>query len=162
MSFIESVLSIWEVNRERTLETLQAIETLDDPQAALAFRPGPERAHIAWQLMHIAVTEELFATSRFLGIEPSCPELCERFQRGSSASDDDVPTLAEIRDTLSQTREHLKATMAKFTDGDLESIPAALAERGWTLCRALQIVTWHEGHHQGQAHLTLNIFKAQT
>ena len=161
MSFIDSVLSIWDGNRERTLETLQAIEELDNPQVALAFRPGPERAHIAWQLMHIAVTEELFATSRLCGTEPACPDLCERFQRGSLASDDDVPKLDEIRSTLAQTREQLKATMAKFTDGDLESIPEALAERGWTLRRALQILTWHEGHHQGQAHITLNIFKAQ-
>ena len=111
--------------------------------------------------MHIAVTEELFATSRFLGTDPAFPELCERFQRGSNASEDDVPTAAEIRDTLAQSREHLKATMAKFTEDDLETMPGILADRGWTLRRALQIITWHEGHHQGQAHLTLNIFKAQ-
>jgi uncharacterized damage-inducible protein DinB len=160
MSFIESVLSIWDVNRERTLETLDAIEQLDDSQAALAFRPGPGRAHIAWQLMHIAVTEELFATSRFLGTDPAFPDLCERFQRGSVASDDDVPTLAEIRDTLARSREHLKATMTKFSEDDLETMPGILAERGWTLRRALQIITWHEGHHQGQAHATLNVFKA--
>ncbi len=160
MSFIESVISIWDVNRERTLETLDAIEQLEDPQAALAFRPGPGRAHIAWQLMHIGATEELFATSRFLGRDPAFPDLCERFQRGSVASDDDVPTLAEIRDTLAQSREHLKATMAKFSEDDLETMPGILAERGWTLRRALQIITWHEGHHQGQAHVTLNVFKA--
>ena len=160
MSFIESVLSIWDVNRERTIETLDAIEQLDDPQAALAFRPGPGRAHVAWQLMHIAVTEELFATSRFLGTDPAFPELCERFQRGSVASDDDVPTLAEIRETLAQSREHLKATMAKFSEDDLETMPGILADRGWTLRRALQIITWHEGHHQGQAHVSLNVFKA--
>ncbi|MBI1313636.1 DUF664 domain-containing protein [bacterium] len=161
MSFIESVLSIWDVNRERTLETLAAIEQLDDPQAALAFRPGPERAHVAWQLMHIAVTEELFATSRFLGTDPAFPELCERFQRGSMASDDDVPTVAEIRETLAQSREHLTATMAKFREADLETMPGILAERGWTLRRALQIIAWHEPHHQGQAHVTLNVFKAR-
>ncbi len=160
MSFIESVLSIWDVNRERTIETLDAIEQLDDPQVALAFRPGPGRAHIAWQLMHIAVTEELFATSRFLGTDPAFPDLCEQFQRGSVASDDNVPTLAEIRDTLAQSREHLKTTMAKFSEDDLETMPGILAERGWTLRRALQIITWHEGHHQGQAHVTLNVFKA--
>jgi len=161
VSFIESVLSIWDVNRERTLETLAAIEQLDDPQAALAFRPGPGRAHIAWQLMHIAVTEELFATSRFLGTDPAFPELCERFQRGSVASDDDVPTVDEIRSTLAESREHLQSTLAKFNEEDLETMPGILADRGWTLRRALQIITWHEGHHQGQAHVTLNVFNAQ-
>jgi uncharacterized damage-inducible protein DinB len=161
MSFIEAVLSIWDVNRERTLETLDAIEQLADPQAALSFQPGSGRSHIAWQLMHIAVTEELFATSRFLGTNPAFPELCERFQRGSIASDNDVPKLTEIRDTLTQSREHLKATMSRFSEDDLETMPGSLVERGWTLRRALQIITWHEGHHQGQAHITLNVFKAR-
>lgn len=160
MSYIDAILSVWDSNRERTLDTLDSMARLPHPGDALAFRPGPGRAHIAWQLMHIAVTEELFATARFLETTPAFPDLCDRFQRGSSASDEDIPGLETIRSTLAQSREHLRATVTSFSDTDLESMPGTLSDRGWTLRKALQIITWHEGHHQGQAHITLNIFNA--
>ena len=35
-----------------------------------------------------------------------------------------------------------------------------LEERGWNIGKALQIIAWHEPHHQGQAHITLNLYKA--
>ena len=43
---------------------------------------------------------------------------------------------------------------------DLAKIPAGLKERGWTLQQVIELIAWHEGHHHGQAHLTLNLFKA--
>ena len=54
----------FEFNRARTLAMLDEIEKLPEPDAALAFRLGPGRAHIGWQLMHIGITEEIFATER--------------------------------------------------------------------------------------------------
>ena len=159
MSFIESILSAYAVNRERTQITLDAIAGLDDPQAALSWRPGSGRAHIGWQIMHIAVTEELFATERLAGTSPEFKELCEQFRGGSTPADDNVPTIEQLRDILGQSRVHLAATLATFTEDDLQKVPEGLSARGWTLQRALQIINWHEGHHQGQAHLTLNLFQ---
>lgn len=159
MSFLESVRSILEVNRERTLATVTALKDIDTA-AALAWRPGKGRAHIAWQLMHVAVTEELFATERLIGTTVQFADLVPRF-RGGSTPDDNIPSLDEIVSVLSESRAHLLDTLSKFTDADLEKIPVGLTERGWTLRRALQIVAWHEAHHQGQAHITLNLFKNQ-
>ena len=160
MSYIEHVQSIYEMNRELTLATLDSIAEMDNPQEVLAWRPGPGRAHIGWQFMHVAVTEEMFATERLLpGTQPGMGELIARF-KGGSTPDDDVPTLAEIRAALEAGREHLFETFGKFSDADLENVPEPLQERGWTLRKTLQIICWHEGHHQGQAHLTLNLYKA--
>ncbi len=159
MSVISLSIENWEFNRGRTLATLDEIAKQPDPQAVLAWRPGPGRAHIGWQILHIAVTEELFATSRIRGTEPAYADLIPRF-RGGSTPDDSVPALGTIREILSTTRSHLKETAGKLSESDLPNIPEGFKERGWTLRTILQIIGWHEAHHQGQAHLTLNLWKA--
>jgi len=156
---IQLVPSLMAFNRERLLGTLAAIEQMPDPQKVLGWRPGAGRAHIAWQLMHVGITEELFATDRFLGTPADYPDLIPRF-RGGSTPDDDIPTAAKIREVLEHSREHLLKTIATLTEADLPKIPAALAQRGVSIGKALQIIPWHEGHHQGQAHITLNLYKA--
>ncbi|MDX1947239.1 MAG: DinB family protein [Pirellulaceae bacterium] len=158
MSTLHSMIAACQFNRTRTLATLDRAEQL----GALGFRPGPRRAHVAWQLMHVAVTEELFATERLVpGTTAAFADLVPRF-RGGSTPDDSIPTAAEIRDALNQTREHLLATLSRFGDKDLGTIPAALQERKLAIVDVLHILAWHEAHHQGQAHISLNLFQAQT
>lgn len=159
MSKIATTLEICDANRERTLATLSQIAETADPQAVLGFRPGAGRAHIAWQLMHIGITEELFATERILGTAPKFAEFVPRF-KGGSTPDEDIPSVDTIRRVLADSREHLKSTFSQFTDADLGTIPEAFRERGWSLGKILQILCWHEAHHQGQAHITLNLWKA--
>lgn len=161
MSTIEIYLRSIDFNRTRTLALLDDLAQKPDPQAVLGYRPGPGRAHIAWQLCHIAITEELFATERLFGRTPAYSDLVPRF-KGGSTPDDDIPTLESIRELLSDTRTHLRNALAGFTDQDLDVIPEAFRERGWTLERILQVLVWHEAHHQGQAHLTRNLWAAQT
>ncbi|MFM2095268.1 MAG: hypothetical protein RIS70_2392 [Planctomycetota bacterium] len=147
--------------RGRTLGLLERIEKEPDPTVALGFRPGLGRAHIAWQLMHIGITEEIFATERLQPDKPRAFEdLWSRF-RGGSTPDDQISTAAEIRRVLSESREHLIDTLKRFNDSQLEHIPEAFKERGLTFRDVLQILAFHEAHHQGQAHLTLNLFKNQ-
>src|SRR5262249_31476392 len=126
---------------------------------ALGWRPGPGRAHIAWQLVHIGVTEELFATERFLGTTPGYQDLLPRF-RGGSTPDDNIPSIQQIKEVLANSREHLHKTVNSLTERDLDVIPPALKERGISIGKGLQILSWHEAHHQGQVHITLNLFKA--
>ena len=159
MSFIKTVTECWEVNRHQTLGLIDAIEKLPNPREALAWRPGPGRAHIAWQLMHIGITEEVFATERLLGQAPEFSELVPRFQ-GGSTPDDEIPELSQIREVLETSRQHLLNTVSIFSDADLETIPEPLREKGWNLAMVLRVLNWHEGHHQGQGHLTLNLYKA--
>lgn len=150
-----------EFNRTRTLGLLSQIEKLPQPAAALGFRPGSGRAHIAWQLMHIGITEELFATVRLTADRTTIfGELAPRFQ-GGSTPDDQLPSLAEIRSVLEQSRPRLLETMERFSETDLSQVKFVAKDgRELTLQMIMSILAWHEPHHQGQAHLTLNCFQA--
>lgn len=160
MSIFEIMIASYQFNRTRTLGLLEQIDKLPNPQAALGWRPGPGRAHIAWQLMHIGVTEELFATERLAPQKAgSFTELWPRF-RGGSTPDDNIPSSSEIRHVLTEGRQHLLETLSTLTEANLGDIPDALRERKLTVRDVLHILAWHEGHHQGQAHITLNLFKA--
>jgi uncharacterized damage-inducible protein DinB len=160
MSTISTLIGSLEFNRPRTLATLEAIEKLPDPRAALAFRLAPGRAHIGWQLMHIGITEELFASERLAPARPPLwTELWPRF-RGGSKPDDDVPTAAAIRQVLDESRKRLLETLSTYTDDRLGEIPPPLAERKLTFHNVLHILSWHEAHHQGQAHAMLNAYQA--
>jgi uncharacterized damage-inducible protein DinB len=160
LSTIETFIASYPFYRARTLGLLDAIEKLPNPQAALAWRPGPGRAHIGWQLMHIAVTEDIFASERLAPHKQGkFTQLWPRF-RGGSTPDDDVPSAATIRATLAESRQALLATLGEYDDSRLDEIPPALKERKLTVRDVLYILGWHEGHHQGQAHITLNLYKA--
>ena len=160
MSIIETHLETMLFFRPRTLGILDKIEQQADPIAVLGWRPGPGRAHIGWQLMHVAVTEEIFASERLAPHKQGeWQELWPRF-RGGSTPDDNIPTPEEIRAVLAGAREHLTETLREIGDARLDEIPAALAERKLTHRDCLSILLWHEAHHQGQAHITLNLFNA--
>jgi uncharacterized damage-inducible protein DinB len=160
MSTVETFIQGYEFNRGRTLDLLARIEQLDEPRRVLAWRPGPGRAHIGWQLMHIGVTEEIFATERLCPDKArSWEELWPRF-RGGGTPDDDAPTPEQIREVLAGAREHLLASLRQWGDARLNEVPESLAARGWTFQTVLAVIGWHESHHQGQAHLTLNLHQA--
>ena len=160
MSTLQSLIAACQFNRPRTLGLLDKIEAEPDPQRILGWRPGPGRAHIAWQLTHIGITEELFATERLRpGTSPAFADLVPRF-KGGSTPDDNIPSAATIRQVLNDSRQHLLATLGTFGDTQLGWMPPALAERKLSFLDVLHILAWHEGHHQGQAHITFNLYKA--
>ena len=159
MSEVAVLLNLLEFARTRTLGTLDEVSRLPDPAAALRWQPGPGRAHLGWQLTHIGITEELTATERLNGTAPAYADLVPRFKVGS-VPDQNVPDAATIRQILETSRAHLVETLSQIKDDELDSIRPWYQERGWTLRRLMQILVWHESHHQGQAHLTLNLWKA--
>jgi len=162
MTAAETALKAYDFYRTRTLDLLDKVCREPDPQKVLGWRPGPGRAHIAWQLMHIGVTEEIFATERLAPHKTGeFLDLWPRF-RGGSTPDDDIPTPEAIRGVLAEARAHLAATLREIPDDRLGEIPAALAQRKLTIQDVLYIIGWHEGHHQGQAHITFNLYKAAT
>jgi uncharacterized damage-inducible protein DinB len=85
--------------------------------------------------------------------------LVARF-RGGSVPDDDIPSLETIRQVLDESRASLLATLATFQESQLGWISPALSQRQLTLGTVLDLLAWHEAHHQGQAHLTMNLYKA--
>ena len=160
MSTFANLIKTYEFNRKRTLGLLDSIEQMPDADGVLGWRPGSGRAHIAWQIMHIGVTEEIFATERLAPEKAGAfTDLWPRF-RGGSTPDDHIPAVADIRQVLNDGRAHLLETLSQFTEANLGDIPEALKERGLTLLDVLHIIGWHEAHHHGQAHITLNLYKA--
>ena len=155
-TFVES----YKFYRVRTMGLLDTIQKLPDPQQALKWRPGPGRAYIGWQLMHLGITEDLFASERLAPHKQGrFTELWPRF-RGGSKPDDQLPPADEIRRILEQSRADLLVTLSEYTEDRLGEIPAVFKERGLTVRDVLYLMGWHEAHHQGQAHLTLNLYKA--
>ena len=160
MSTIHSLIQSMQFNRSRTLGLLDRVEKEPEPQAILGWRPGPGRAHIAWQLTHVAITEELFATERLApDLKPNYSDLIPRF-KGGSTPDDNIPAAEDMRRILTESRARLLETIGRFGDKDLGTIPEGFKERKLPLLDILHIIVWHEAHHQGQAHITLNLCKA--
>lgn len=159
MSEVNIMLNLLEFVRTRTMGTLDEIAKLPNPAAALTWHPGEGRAHLGWQLTHIGITEELTATERLKGTPPAYADLVPRFKVGS-VPDQNVPDINTIREILMTSRAHLVQTLSQIRDDELDTIRPWYQERGWTLRRLMQILAWHESHHQGQAHITLNLWKA--
>ena len=157
MTFADLIETL-DFNRARTVGFLDTLAKHDNVQEILGWRPGPGRAHIAWQLMHLGATDDRHVHVRMKdGGAPMNADHVQRFA-GGSTPDDTIPTLDEIRRYLAEQRADLHAHLKTVSDSALDTKPHAQAT--WTYREWLKILTWHEAHHQGQAHLTLNLFKA--
>jgi hypothetical protein len=156
MSFADHIETLdW--NRQKTLALLESIAKLPDAQKALGWRPGPGRAHLAWQIMHIAATDDRHVHVRMQGGQPQQAEYVRRFA-GGSTPDDDIPTLDQIKQYLDSQRKELIAHLKTLDDSALKTKPNEQAP--WNYNEWMRVLAWHEAHHQGQAHLTLNLYKA--
>lgn len=151
---LESMLTL---SRKKMLELLEAIAKRPEGGAILGWRPGPGRAHIAWQLMHVAATDDRHLFVRMKGGQPREPEYVRRFA-GGSTPDDQVPSLDEVRRYLTERRQDLLEHLRQLPAGQLASKPNA--EAPWVYEEWFQVLAWHEAHHHGQAHLTLNLYRA--
>jgi uncharacterized damage-inducible protein DinB len=156
MTFADLV-EVLEFNRQKTMALLDSVAKLPNPQAALAYRPGPGRAHLAWQLMHIAATDDRHVHMRMTGGQPQEAEFVRRFA-GGSTPDDQIPTLDEIRRYLTSQRAEVLAYVEKLPESALPTKP--IEQAPWTYREWLKVLGYHEAHHQGQAHLTLNLYQA--
>lgn len=158
MSDLKTILSTLDFSRDRLLGTLDSIaKSGQDVQKVLAWRPGIGRAHIAWQAMHCAATHDKYVNVRMRGSEPSDPTLCDAFAGGSTPSDDNVPTLAAIREKLAINFEAFKAFL---NTADLTKVTDFPNNIQRTIAESAILLAWHEAHHQGQIHLTWNMYKA--
>jgi hypothetical protein len=157
----ESLLYALEFSRTRLLGTLDAIEKSgQDVGKVLAWRPGPGRAHIAWQAMHCAATHDRYLNVGILQGSVKDQELVSNFGGGSTPSDTSVPTLAVIRQKLAATYNPLKKFASEQTPQSLMRQVPAPGGKTRSVAEALVTMAWHEAHHQGQIHLTWNLYKA--
>lgn len=162
MNTIAIFLDAYRFNRERTVGLLDKVGQQADAPQALSWRPGSGRANIGWQLMHVGITEEIFATERLNPDRPPAfSELWPQF-RGGSTPTDESPSAATIRNVLDESRQHLVETLSGYGDDRLDEIPPAMAARNLTVRQILALIGWHEAHHQGQAHITFNLYGARS
>src|SRR5450432_2596828 len=99
-----TLLAALEFSRMRLLAILDTIEKSgQDTDKILSWRPGPGRAHIAWQFMHCAATHDRYLNVGLLGGKPKDESLVANFAGGSTPSDQNIPTVATIKDKLETT-----------------------------------------------------------
>ncbi len=158
MTDLNTILSTINFSRDRLLGSLDGIAKsgLDIPKV-LAWRPGVGRAHIAWQAMHCAATHDKYINVRIKGGEPNDPILCEAFAGGSTPSDTNVPSLEAIREKL---ETHLNAFKLFLQTADLSKVTDFPNNIRRSIGESAILLAWHEAHHQGQIHLTWNLYKA--
>lgn len=150
------LIEILNFQRARTLATLDAIAKEPEPEKILGWRPAPGRAHAAWQLMHIAATDDRHLNVRVKVGQPADAELVRRFAVGSTP-DDDIPTVDQIRSALAVHREKIVEALRSMAPDRIDTKPSETMP--WTYREWILTLAWHEAHHQGQAHLTINMFK---
>jgi uncharacterized damage-inducible protein DinB len=157
----DTLIAGLEFSRGRLLATLETIEKSgQDIGKVLAWRPGPGRAHIAWQAMHCAATHDRYLNVGLLQKTAADEKLVADFAGGSKPGDSNVPGLDLIRRKLSQTYEPLKNFVAAQ---DAQSLDKQLPGPGGkmrSIAESILLLAWHEAHHQGQIHLTWNLYKA--
>ena len=143
-------------SRNRLLGTLNDIEKSgQDIQKVLAWRPGPGRAHIGWQAMHCAATHDKYFNVNVKAAKPADESLVANFGGGSTPSDQNVPTLAAIRSMLESSYTPFREYVANASEAELDRKLAS----GRTIGESAVLLAWHEAHHQGQIHITWNMYK---
>jgi len=144
------------LSRQRTTELLDAVTTAPQATDLLRWRPGPGRAHLGWQFMHIAATQDKHLHVRMLGVPPNEPDFVRRFTSGS-VPDDDIPPIAVIRRYLDDRQAALLDHLRSLSEAELAGRPredAPYVYREW-----FQVLALHEAYHHGQAHLTYNLYR---
>jgi uncharacterized damage-inducible protein DinB len=157
----QTLLAALEFSHARLMGIIETIEKSgQDPRNALAWRPGPGRAHIGWQLMHCAATHDRYLNANLLGGSVKDEALVASYGGGSTPSDQNIPPLATIRDKLASNYANLKAYVAGLSADELANKKTGAPGKQRSLGESIILLTWHEAHHQGQIHLTWNLYKA--
>ena len=116
----QTLLAGLDFSRMRLLGILDTIEKSgQDPAKVLSWRPGPGRAHIAWQAMHCAATHDRYLNTGILQGSPKDQGLIANFAGGTTPSDSNVPSFALIRQKLSAAYEPLKKFTSEQTSESL-------------------------------------------
>lgn len=145
-----------EVSRRRMNELIDAVAARPNAATMLAWRPGPGRAHLAWQFMHIGATDDRHLNARMRGGQPASPEFVNRFA-GGSTPDDEIPPLDAIRQYLADRRRDMLDHLQRLAESDLLTKPNTDAP--WTYDDWFTVLALHESHHHGQAQVIYNLYR---
>ncbi len=158
MTELKTILSTLDFSRDRLLGSLDSIsKSGQNTTKILAWRPGVGRAHIGWQAMHCAATHDRYVNVRIKGGEPNDIALCDGFAGGSTPSDSNVPTLDAILEKLAANYSAFKSFLQTADLSQVTDFPNNVKR---TIGESAILLAWHEAHHQGQIHLTWNLYQA--
>jgi hypothetical protein len=157
----DTLIAQLDFTRARLLGILETIEKSgQDVGKVLAWRPTPGRAHVAWQAMHCAATHDRYLNVNLKKGEPRDAKLVENFAGGSTPSDQLVPTLPEIREKLAANFNTFRDFVASLGEHELATKFVGRDGKERSVGESIVLLAWHEAHHQGQIHLTWNMYKA--
>jgi hypothetical protein len=155
-----TLLASLDFSRGRLLGSLDGIEKSgQDMQKVLLWRPAAGRAHLAWQFLHCAATHDRYLNGLLLGGSPKDPAFCAAFAGGSTPSDDTRTSPAEIRVKLEQNYAPFRAFVAGLSAADMGKTVTLPNGKTRSMGDSVLLMAWHETHHQGQIHLTWNLYK---
>lgn len=159
----QTLLAMLDFAHARLLGSLDAIAAAHEkPEEILLWRPAENRAHIAWQALHCAATHDKYLNVNLKGHQtPSNPELVTRYGGGSVPSNEGQPTLQAIRTTVERNYAPLREFVASLSPADMQRMVGP-ADRQRKLGDAIVLLAWHYAHHQGQLHLTWNLYRQET
>jgi len=153
LSRIEELRLRMEGNRMNTAELFDDLEAFADEEAAtlgidraevlrrVLSHVRPDRTkHIAWHLMHLAVTEEFIFGD---GVQQA---LWEQYKAGSDAVET-VPDLETIRNQMAFSRSHLLQALDRLSDDDLLVRPPLLPDCREPYIEIIHELIWHEPYH---------------
>lgn len=157
----QTLVSVLDFGRARLLGIMTTIENSgQDVNKVLAWRPGPGRAHIGWQLMHCAATLDRYLNVGMVGGKAKDEAIVNAFGGGSTPSDQNVPTMEAIKNKLETTYAEFRAYVAGISSEEMATKRVGQPGKERVLSEAFILLAWHEAHHQGQIHLTWNLYKA--
>jgi uncharacterized damage-inducible protein DinB len=110
--------------------------------------------------MHCAATHDRYLNVALLQKTVKDEQLVKDFGGGSTPSDQLVPELATIRQRLEENLQALKSYVATLSGADLDRKLMDRHGKERSIGESLILLAWHEAHHQGQIHLTWNLYKA--
>ena len=156
----QTLVSMLDFAHARVLGSLDAIAaSKEPPEEVLIWRPAKNRAHIAWQALHCAATNDKYLNVNIKGLpQPQTPDLVQRYGGGSVPSDEGQPTLSAIRAALQGSFSPLREYTAGLSPAETERVVGP-ADRQRRIGDSIILLAWHYAHHQGQLHLTWNMYR---
>lgn len=125
----------------------------DFPESKALHQPSPTDNHMLWQMGHLAVNYDWFASA--IDGKPGAVSRADyaRFGMGSKPVADAAayPSLAEVRQLFDSTWQRFIAAAESLSDADAGK-PACVESGGFLADRldAVNKAAWHDGWHAGQ------------
>ncbi len=159
MKEIDSLIEQLYFGHRRTKNFFTQLKEVNYCKEALYWRMpfGEGRAHIGWQLIHIAATYHKFSHYGNPNLELD-EKFLNEFGHGSRPDEKKIFLLSEIESIYQKEFDKFINTYQNFPEEKLSLQAHPSNER--THRENLYLMIWHEASHLGQCQITWNSFRA--